>query len=163
MLAAVPERRSPWLDRLDRLTGHARRTLTPRRRARLVTVSIWTAVGLPFVTVTGAIGEFVTGDLFREQETGAIAVVVTAAVVCASLGVRAALLLRRDRAAALGVLHVSLLIDLLIAQVFKFTVNQFAATAEAGITVVLLMVLLSERHRLTRSETPLGSAENHPA
>ena len=154
LLAAVPERHSEWDDRLDRAMGHARRALTPRRRARLVTVSIWTAVGLPFVTLAGATGEWVTGDIYREPETGAIAVVIAAAVICAVLGVRAAAMLRRDRAGALRLLHVSLLVDLLIAQVFKFTVNQFAAASAAGLMLVLLGVLLAERERLTGRAGP---------
>lgn len=152
LLAAVPERRSRWRDRLDRLTGRVRDLLTPRRRTRLVTVSLWTAVVLPFVTLAGGAGEWITGDLFREQQTGAIAVVLVAAASCAVLGVRAAVMLRHDRAAALRVLHLSLLVDLLIAQVFKFTVHQFAAAAEAGVNVVLLAVLLAERRRLTSTD-----------
>jgi hypothetical protein len=113
-----------------------------------VTISVTAAVALPVVTLIAASGEALTGDLVRDPELGGTLAMAVAAAVSSLLGVRAMLLLRRDRAAAFRLLVLSLLVDLLVGQVFTFVVNQFAAVAALGLDLLLLAVVRAEYDRL---------------
>jgi hypothetical protein len=134
--------------------------LSPGVRRGVTAAAVVAVLVLPLLTLAGAFGEALTGDLTRDRELGASLVVIAAAVVCAALALRAAMLLRRDRGAALRILYVSLLVDLLIGQVFKFTVNQFAAVTEAVLTVVLLVILGAEIRAAAPSPHPRAAASD---
>ncbi|WP_433731387.1 hypothetical protein ACQP2Y_22575 [Actinoplanes sp. CA-051413] len=149
LLAAVPPRRDVWDERREAAVDLIRATLTPVRRARLVAVSVGAVIALPLVTMIGATGEALTGDLVRDPELGATLAVAASAVVSSVLAVGALLRLGRDRAAAFRLLSLSLLVNLLVGQVFTFVVNQFAAVAALGVTVLLLAVVRHESDRLS--------------
>jgi hypothetical protein len=137
LLAEVPPRPSPWEDRRQAVVARCRALLTPR----VVKIAVGLTVLLPLFTLTGATAELLTGDLTDVPELGATVAVLATTLVCAVLAVRAATLLRSRRPTAFALLRASLLIDLLVGQVFKFTVTQFAAVTEAGLTVLLLLIL----------------------
>ncbi|MEV0809844.1 hypothetical protein [Micromonospora sp. NPDC050200] len=148
LLVALPARESRWDARRERTVQRVRaaadRLLT--RRWPVVLVAVYLVVQ-PVVTLTGAALEHATGELARAPERGADLVVIGASLAAALLGVRGATLLRRDRRRALRAFHLALLVDLLFAQIFKFTVNQFAAVSALAVNLVLLWVVSAETRR----------------
>jgi hypothetical protein len=148
LLAAVPLRRDAWDERRQAVVDLIRARLTPARRARLVALSVGGVIALPIVTMIGAAGEALTGDLVRDPELGATLAVAISAVVSSVLAAGALLRLGRDRAGAFRLLRLSLLVNLLVGQVFTFVVNQFAAVTALGVTVLLLAVVRHESDRL---------------
>ncbi|MEU5943537.1 hypothetical protein ABZ807_31235 [Micromonospora sp. NPDC047548] len=155
LLVAVPARESRWgaaRERtLQRVRAAADRLLT--RRWPVVLAAVYLVVQ-PVVTLTGAALEHATGELARAPQRGADLVVIGASLATALLGVRGGLLLRRERQRALRALHLALLVDLLFAQIFKFTVNQFAAVSALAVNLMLLWVVSAETRRRWASDPP---------
>jgi len=156
LLATVSVRETSWDARRERAAQRVRaagdRLLARRWPVFLVAVYL---VVQPVVTLTGAVLEHATGELARAPERGADLVVTGASLAAALIGVRGALLLRKDRRRALRTLHLALLVELLFAQVFKFTVNQFAAVSALAVNLMLLWVVSAEAGRLRTSDPPV--------
>ena len=140
---ALPHRDDPWAARRRALAALARRLVT-RPVVTIAVVGVYVLLVPPLV---GAAVEAAIGDLRHTRELGASLAMVAAAAVAAVLAVRAGFLLRSDRPRALRLLRASVLVDLLAAQVFKFTALQFDATVGLGLSLLLLAVLTVELHR----------------
>ncbi|WP_157546712.1 hypothetical protein [Hamadaea tsunoensis] len=85
------------------------------------------------------IGAIVDGG--RRRETGPAIVAVLVAVVMTALGIAGSIRLRRDRAAALRWFGIALSIDLIVGQVFKFTLSQFGAVPALAADLLLLSIV----------------------
>ncbi|MET9365968.1 hypothetical protein ABZX93_34400 [Streptomyces sp. NPDC006632] len=119
------------------------------RRRGLVRIAAWgttlqAAALLIAVAVAG-----LTGALAHETEWTSIAGVLTCSLASLVLALRGTTLLRRDRDAALRSLRAALLVDLLLGQAFKFTLNQFSAVTDWLISLALLYVLTAQAGRAT--------------
>ncbi|MFF5172493.1 hypothetical protein ACFY3U_07655 [Micromonospora sp. NPDC000089] len=151
LLDAVPYRQppprrfwQPWAAR-----GRALVTRLTSRRWLVALVVVYLVVE-PTVTVLATVVDGVTGELDQAREWGAVLGVSGSALVAAVLAVRAAFLLRRNRAHAFRLFKLALLVDLLFGQIFNFTVNQFGAVAVLGVALFLLAVVTAEHRRLRR-------------
>ncbi|MFH8560378.1 hypothetical protein [Streptomyces sp. NPDC017988] len=85
--------------------------------------------------------DFFGGQLAREPQPGAHLAVALTEVASAALGIAGLTRLRGDRRAALRLFRAALLVDILVGQIFKFTMDQFAAVIELGIDLALLWVV----------------------
>jgi hypothetical protein len=85
--------------------------------------------------------DIISGELAGDPQPGASVGILLSAAVSTVLGVAGLARLRRDQATALRLLRLALLVDILVGQVFKFTVNQFAAVTELAIDLGVLWVL----------------------
>nr|WP_233513663.1 hypothetical protein [Micromonospora craterilacus] len=153
LLAAVPEQTSPWIARWRTLVGYPRAALAwlAARRWLIIVVAGY-LVAQPVLTLLGATLEGVTGGLAHGRELGADIAVIGAAVFTGLLSIWGAVLLRRNPYRALRLFHVALLADLLVGQVFKFTVNQFAAVSALAVDLLLLWVVAAQTRRLRRTD-----------
>ncbi|WP_198940175.1 hypothetical protein [Micromonospora sp. CB01531] len=158
LLATVPVRETRWDAYRERAARRVRAAADRllARRWPVVLVAVYLVVQ-PVATLTGAALEHAMGELARAPERGADLVVIGASLATALLGVRGALLLRNDRRRALRACHLALLVDLLLAQVFKFTVNQFAAVSALAVNLILLWVVSAEAGRMRVSDPPAAS------
>ncbi|TDC34720.1 hypothetical protein [Micromonospora sp. KC213] len=153
LLDAVPRREPPprrfWQPWLAWLRTWAVRVITARWVVALVVMYL---VAEPVTNVVSVVVDGVTGRLDEAREWGALLGVSAAALVAAVLGIRAAFLLRPDRAGAFRLFKLALLVNLLFGQVFNFTVNQFGAVATLALDLFLLAVVTGE-HRRVRAQT----------
>jgi hypothetical protein len=164
LLATIPPRKTKWYERWREAAAWIGALLTPAGRSRLVAVSVMCVVLLPLLTLIGASGEALSGDLLRNDEVGASLAAAASAVVSLLLGLRAVSLLRRDRAAAFRLLNLSLLANLLVGQVFTLVVNQFAAVTALALNLLLLAVVRAEFGRVrtgVRSAGSVGGANSN--
>ncbi|MGH4032539.1 hypothetical protein ACQB60_26775 [Actinomycetota bacterium Odt1-20B] len=91
------------------------------------------------------------GALANDPQEGANLAVALTEVVSAALGVAGLIRLRTDRAAAFRLFQAALLADILFGQVFKFTMDQFAAVVELGMDLCLLGVVSAYRAAASRA------------
>lgn len=142
LLEALPEREEtvarPWHDLVDRARETRDRLAQRRWPVRVVTGWI---IAQPLLFLL--FGAIIDGGRHREDFAAVAAVLATLATT--ALGIVGAIRLRDDRAAALRLFGLALTIDLLIGQVFKFTLNQFGAVPALVADLLLLSVVNAAR------------------
>ncbi|WP_327354146.1 hypothetical protein [Streptomyces sp. NBC_01304] len=142
LLRAVPERAEPEPSALRRLLSRALGSL--RRlavnRFVLALAVLWLMLEV-FVYALALTIDVTDGELARDPQWGAVIGVMISATASAVFGLRGLARLRRDKVAGLRLLRRALLVDVLFGQIFKFTVNQFAAVTELAFDLVLLWVI----------------------
>ncbi|MEV4140190.1 hypothetical protein AB0J72_49525 [Dactylosporangium sp. NPDC049742] len=151
LLNAIPDAESGRVDRSRAAAGRLRARLDALLRPSwTLTAASWYLIMLPTLTIVGALAESVTGDFDHAGEQRADLVVVGAAACTALLSIRGAAALSVDHATGIRWLRLALLADLLVGQVFKFTVNQFAAVSALAVDLVVLWVLARWSRRVSR-------------
>lgn len=157
LLDAVPRREPPPVRFWQRAADRARRLAAwmAARRWLVWAVVVYLVVE-PVLTVGAVVLDGVTGELDGEREWGAVLGTTVTALIIAVLSVRAAWLLRRDRADAFRLFKLALLVDLLFGQIFNFTVNQFGAVSALALDLALLGVVTAEHRRLRRESEASG-------
>ncbi|MFF4186677.1 hypothetical protein ACFYZ9_26175 [Streptomyces sp. NPDC001691] len=149
VLEAVPERPAGRPAPHHVLVRRARAWVAARVSGTrsLVHVAAWGATlqAAPLLAAIAVDG--LTGGLADETQWTAIAGALACTLASLALSVRGTVLLRRDRGAALRTLRAALLVDLLLGQAFKFTINQFSAVAGWLISLALLYVLSAQPGR----------------
>ncbi|MFE9694174.1 hypothetical protein [Micromonospora sp. NPDC005806] len=157
LLDAVPRREPPPVRFWQRATDRARRLAAWVAARRWL---VWPVVAYlvvePVVTVVAVALAGVTGELNEQREWGAVLGTSIAALITAVLSLRAAWLLRRDRADAFRLFKLALLVDLLFGQIFNFTVNQFGAVSALAFDLFLLGIVTAEHRRLRREAEAVG-------
>ncbi|MGW2381673.1 hypothetical protein [Streptomyces sp. NPDC001658] len=142
LLATVPERRPGLWERrrpgAARVRDALRRAAGHRLVLTLAVVCVLTEALLfaVWLTVAG-----LDGELAYEPQRGALMGILVSAVASAVLGAAGLARLRADRPTALRLLRAALLVDILVGQIFKFTVNQFASVTELVFDLCLLWVI----------------------
>ncbi|NUT21369.1 MAG: hypothetical protein HOV77_19520 [Hamadaea sp.] len=126
--------RGPWHRVAD--WARATRDRLAEQRWSLYAVAGW-IVAQPLLFLV--IGAVIDGGRRREGGPAVVAVLVTIAMTV--LGIMGSLQLRRDRAAALRWFGLALSIDLVVGQVFKFTLNQFGAVPALAADLLLLSIV----------------------
>lgn len=142
LIAAVPERPAAapsWWRRWASGAGRALRWLARTRIVLALAVLCLLTEALLFSVWMSV--DFFGGQLAREPQPGAHLAVALTEVVSAVLGLTGLICLRRDGATALRLFRAALLVDMLVGQIFKFTMDQFAAVVELGIDLGLLWVI----------------------
>ncbi|MFF3152458.1 hypothetical protein [Streptomyces sp. NPDC057910] len=146
LIEAVPERPAPppapHHEVLARARVRAAGLMAQLTRTRgLVHLVAWGTTLQAVVLLVAVTAEGVTGGLDGETQWPA----VTGALVCSlatlALSLRGTARLLSDRDAALRTLRAALLVDLVVGQVFKFTINQFSGVSDWLISVALLCLL----------------------
>ncbi|MFE0176204.1 hypothetical protein ACFWZ2_28160 [Streptomyces sp. NPDC059002] len=142
LLAAVPERPSPppawWRD----WAAGAGRALRWLARTRLVCgIAVFCLLTEALLFAVWMSFDLFAGQLAHEPQPGANLAVALTEVASAALGVAGLIRLRGDRTAALRLFRAALLVDILVGQIFKFTMDQFAAVVELGVDLGLLWVV----------------------
>jgi hypothetical protein len=138
LLAALPEREEtaprPW----HRLADPVRETRDrlAQRRWPIRAAAAW-IIAQPVVFLM--VGELVNSGHRREGALAVPAALVTLAMT--ALGIVGSIRLRRDPAAALRLFGAALTIDLLVGQVFRFTLNQFGAVPALAMDLLLLSIV----------------------
>ncbi|MCO5996787.1 hypothetical protein [Actinoallomurus rhizosphaericola] len=160
LLDAVPERRpyvpGPVCTAAARVRGLAGR-LARHRVVRDIAVCYPAAQGA--LTLAGVLADDVITAHPAERQTLAVVAVACCAVVSAALGGYGVLRLARDRPAAFRLCNAALLVDILAGQVFKFTINQFAALSGLAVDLLVAWIIATELRGLTAprpSVTDLG-------
>ncbi|MEO3755888.1 hypothetical protein [Streptomyces sp. B6B3] len=140
LLATVPERAPAerWRVRATDCARALRRLARTRTAAALAVLCLLTEALLLTVWIPVDIA---SGEIARDPEAGAAIGILLSAAVSALLGVAGLVLLPRDRTAAFGLFRMALLADILVGQIFKFTVNQFASVTELAFDLGALWVL----------------------
>ncbi|MDT0343601.1 hypothetical protein [Streptomyces litchfieldiae] len=140
LLATVPER-APAGRRRSWATGGVR-ALRRLARTRVAVALACLCVLTEALMLTVWIPvDFATGELADDPQVGASVGILLSAAVSTALAVAGLARLRRDQAAAFRLFRMALLTDVLVGQVFKFTVNQFAAVTELAFDLGVLWVL----------------------
>ncbi|MYY85073.1 MULTISPECIES: hypothetical protein [unclassified Streptomyces] len=155
LIAAAPERppaAPAWWRRWASGVGRALRWLARTRIALAVAVLCLLTEALLF-SVWMSVDLF-AGQLTREPQPGAHLAVALTEVVSAVLGIIGLIRLRSDRATAFRLFQAALLADMFIGQIFKFTMDQFAAVVELGVDLALFWVISAF---LSAQRTPTGA------
>ncbi|WP_157872178.1 hypothetical protein [Streptomyces silaceus] len=142
LLATVPARPPAAPSRWRTAASAAGRALRWLARTRVVlglVVFLLLAEALLFAVWMSA--DLFGGQLLQEPQPGANVAVALTEVVSATLGIAGLIRLRGDHRAAFRLFQAELLVDLLVGQIFKFTMDQFAAVVELGIDLSLLWVV----------------------
>ncbi len=127
----------------DRLATH------PLAPAVAVGVLVVQALGAPVIAAGIRLDE---GRLLTDLPVLGVA---AGSLLSATFTVRGALRLRaRDRARAVRLFELAVLVSLLLTQVFQFAGTQFAAVGGMMLDLVLLGLLGAEAERLQRQATP---------
>ncbi|MFE9403583.1 hypothetical protein ACFYNY_17595 [Streptomyces sp. NPDC006530] len=150
LLEAVPECPAPRPHPYDAALRRAYAWLVTQVSGTrgLIHLVAWGTTLQAVVLLVGVASEGLTGGLAGENQWAAIAGAFACSLASLVLSVRGTALLRRDTNAALRTLRAALLVDLLLGQVFKFTINQFSGVAGWLISLALLSVLsLQVTHR----------------
>ncbi|GAA4635378.1 hypothetical protein GCM10023196_080620 [Actinoallomurus vinaceus] len=149
LLAAAPDRR-PATPRPVRTAVARARTVAGRLAAHrmVLRVAVCYLVAQGALTMAGVIADDAIVTRAGERETGAVAAVACCAVVSTVLGAYGLARLRRDRTAAFRVFNAVVLLDILAGQVFKFTINQFAALSGLAIDLLVAWIIATELRRL---------------
>ncbi|WP_419992563.1 hypothetical protein [Streptomyces boninensis] len=104
-----------------------------------------------------------SGELEHDPQAGAAVGILVAAAASVVLATAGVVRLAWDRVAAFRLIRLGLLADVLVGQVFKFTVNQFAAVTELAFDLGVLWVVsvqLAEASR--RGVNPTVSPDDRP-
>ncbi|WP_432969173.1 hypothetical protein [Dactylosporangium sp. CA-233914] len=149
LLNAIPDAEPRRVERWRAAAGRLRARLdTLLRPPWTLAATAYYLIALPALTIVGTVVAAFTGGLDHAGGRPAGLVVIGAAVCAGVLSIRGATTLRADRAAGIRWLRLALLTDLLVGQVFKFTVNQFAAVSELAVDMVALWVLVRWSQRV---------------
>jgi hypothetical protein len=154
LLTVLPERAPGPLERLGgTLRRRVRGPLAELARSRpAVCVAVaWVALESTALAVVVAV-ELFGGALDADPQRGAAYGVLISAALSGAFGLAGLLRLWRpggDPAAPYRLLRCAVLVDLGLGQIFKFTVNQFAAVAELGFDLALLAVVTAAVNRRT--------------
>lgn len=144
LLAALPEREEtavrPWYHLVERVR-EARDRLAQRPWPVRAAAGWIIAQPLLFLVI----GAIINGG--HRREGGAALAAVLTTVVTTAFGIVGAIRLPRDRAAALRWFGLALTIDLLVGQVFKFTLDQFGAVPALVVDLLLLSMVNAARPR----------------
>lgn len=154
LLTALPERPPGPGERLRHALRRAERMLcgVVRSRPALTVAVLWVVVESVVLTVWVTVA-FLTGRLDDDPQWGASLGVLVCSGVAGALGVAGLVRLRRpgaDPALPYRLLQRALLTDVLFGQIFKFTVNQFAAVTELALDLGLLWIVSTALDRRTR-------------
>ncbi|WP_207930657.1 hypothetical protein, partial [Streptomyces hainanensis] len=146
LLASVPERApaGPWRARAS-AWGRGLRRAAGRlagSRAALALAALCVLVEALLLVVWIPL-DFVGGELRNDPQAGASVGILLCAAVSVGLWLAGLARLGHDRTAAFRLWWAALLVDVLVGQVFKFTVNQFAAVTELAFDLAVLWVLSS--------------------
>ncbi|WPO72083.1 hypothetical protein [Streptomyces sp. KN37] len=142
LLAALPERPPAAPTRWRTWADGAGRALRWLARTRVVLgAAVLCLLTEALLFAVWMSMDFFGGQLAREPQPGAHLVVALTEVASAALGIAGLIRLRGDRRAALRLFRAALLVDILVGQIFKFTMDQFAAVIELGIDLGLLWVV----------------------
>ncbi|MEU7579727.1 hypothetical protein AB0B50_19220 [Streptomyces sp. NPDC041068] len=168
LLAAVPERppaEPAWWRTWASGAGRALRWLARTRVVLGLAVFCLLTEALLFAVWMSV--DLFGGQLAQEPQPGANLAVALTEVVSATLGIAGLIRLRRDPAAAFRLFRAALLVDILVGQIFKFTMDQFAAVVELGIDLGLLWVLsafpAAQRAPAPAALAPSALARSGPA
>ncbi|MFI6470233.1 hypothetical protein ACIBL5_08200 [Streptomyces sp. NPDC050516] len=161
LLEAVPERPARDLRPHHHATQRARTWLMARVARvsgdlRFVRIAAWGATLQAALLLIAVAADGLTGNLADETQWTAIAGALACSLASLVLAVRGTALLRRDGNAALRPLRAALLVDLLLGQVFKFTINQFSAVVGWLISLALLYVISAQLGRRQVQRAPAG-------
>ncbi|MEV3859517.1 hypothetical protein AB0J38_35075 [Streptomyces sp. NPDC050095] len=160
LLAALPERAPGPASRLRRTLTRTERTLRGIARSRpAVTVAVLWVVIEAVVLVLWVGISFLSGGLDGDPQQGASAGILASAALGGTFGVLGLVRLLRpaeggDPARPYRLLRYALLTDILCGQIFKFTVNQFAAVTELALDLALLWIVTTAVDRRTRQVRP---------
>ncbi|WP_406503697.1 hypothetical protein [Streptomyces sp. NBC_00212] len=158
LLEAVPERPARDLRPHHHAAHRVRAWLVARVSGdlRFVRIAAWGATLQAALLLIAVAADGLTGNLADETQWTAIAGALACSLASLVLAVRGTALLRRDGNAALRPLRAALLVDLLLGQVFKFTINQFSAVVGWLISLALLYVLSAQMGRRQVQRAPAG-------
>ncbi|MFG3280586.1 hypothetical protein [Streptomyces sp. NPDC048111] len=162
LLEAVPERPAGRGAPYDEALRRARSWITAQVSGKRVLVHLvaWGTTLQAAVLLIAVTAEGLTGGLAGETQWTAIAGALACSLASLVLALRGTAQLLRDRQAALGTLRAALLVDLLLGQVFKFTINQFSGVTDWLISLALLYVLSAQ---VACRQTPRGPGAERPA
>ncbi|MFG2721250.1 hypothetical protein ACGFW5_23565 [Streptomyces sp. NPDC048416] len=138
-------------------------------RQGLARIAAWGTVLQAALLLIAVAADGLTGTLAHETQWAVITGALACSLASLALSLRGTVLLRRDRDHALRTLRAALLVDLLLGQAFKFTINQFSAVAGWLISLALLYVLTTQaggratRLRTGREHSGDGSLSSSPA
>ncbi|NGN65624.1 hypothetical protein G5C51_17175 [Streptomyces sp. A7024] len=139
LLAALPERPpAPHRRRLAQAAQTLRRVASTRAAAIVAVACVLIEAVLLTVWIPM---DAVSGELDRDPQVGAAVAILVTAAASVLLGMAGLLRLWYDRAAAFRLFRLALLADILAGQVFKFTVNQFAAVTELVFDLGVLWIV----------------------
>ncbi|MEV5751781.1 hypothetical protein AB0L00_28515 [Actinoallomurus sp. NPDC052308] len=149
LLDAVPERR-PYASKPVRTAAARVRVLAGRLASRRIVldVAVLYLVAQGALTLAGVLADDVLSTHPAERETGAVVAVACCAVVSTALSGYGVLRLARDRPTAFRMCNVAVLLDILVGQVFKFTINQFAALSGLAMDLLVAWIIAIESRRL---------------
>lgn len=149
LLEVVPERPArcprPHVHAAQRVRTWVTARVSGNRR--FVHIAAWGATLQAALLLIAIAADSLTGGLADETQRTAIAGTLACSLASLVLSVRGTALLRRDRNSALRTMRAALLVDLLLGQVFKFTINQFSAVSGWLISLALLYVLSAQMGR----------------
>ncbi|MFE0099543.1 hypothetical protein [Streptomyces sp. NPDC059009] len=152
LLATLPQRPPAPAARWRAVARKAGRCLRRIARTRTVFVLAVFCVLTEALLFAGMMSwDVYDGALANDPQEGANLAVALTEVVSAGLGVAGLIRLRTDRAAAFRLFQAALLADILFGQVFKFTMDQFAAVVELGMDLCLLGVVSAYRAAASRA------------
>ncbi|MCX5387184.1 hypothetical protein [Streptomyces sp. NBC_00083] len=146
LIEAVPDAPAPRPGPHHEAVRRARAWLGTRvsGRRELVRIAAWgTTLQAALLLVAVAV-DGLTGALAHETEWTSIAGALACSLASLVLALRGTALLGRDQDSALRTLRAALLVDLLLGQAFKFTLNQFSAVTDWLISLALLYVLTAQ-------------------
>ncbi len=157
LIEAVPERPArepaPHHEVLERVRVWASARVTQLvAKKRLVHLVAWgTTLQAALLLVAVAV-EGLTGGLDGETQWTAIAGALACSLASLVLSLRGTAQLLRDGEAALRTLRAALLVDLLVGQVFKFTINQFSGVTDWLVSLALLYLLCQVSPQVTHRQ-----------
>jgi hypothetical protein len=151
LLAATPRDDVELIAPVDALWSALRRTFDrvarhPWAPRVVIVVLVLQAIGAPAIAA---------GIRFHEGHMLAdvpVIGVVLGSLLSATFTARGALRLRRDRARAVRLFELSVLVSLLVTQVFQFAGTQFAAVGGMALDLTMLGLLEAEQTRLEREK-----------
>ncbi|MFE4861100.1 hypothetical protein [Streptomyces sp. NPDC056670] len=168
LLEAVPERplrkAAPHHEALERARVWASaRVAQLASKRRLVHLVAWGTTLQAAVLLIAVAAEGLTGGLDGETQWTAIAGALACSLASLVLSLRGTAQLLRDRDTALRTLRAALLVDLLVGQVFKFTINQFSGVTDWLISLALLYLLCQFSPQLTHRQAERTRAAERPS
>ena len=162
LLAATPRDDVELVAPVDALFSALRRAFDrfarhPWAPRVVIAVLVLQAIGAPAIAA---------GIRFERGQLGAdvpVAGVALGSLLSATFTLRGALALRRNRARAVRLFELSVLVSLLVTQVFQFAATQFAAVGGMLLDLTMLGLLEAEQDRLRREAPATIPASPSPS
>ncbi|HEY3004386.1 MAG TPA: hypothetical protein VGJ44_18715, partial [Kribbellaceae bacterium] len=163
LLASTPRDDVELIAPVDALLSALRRTFDriarhPWAPRVVVAVLVVQALGAP--AIAAVIGLNRNNHLLTDLPAIGVAL---GSLLSATFTVRGAVQLRRNRARAVRLFELSVLVSLLVTQVFQFAGTQFAAVGGMMLDLAMLGLLGAEQDRLRRKAAPPVRVEAHVA